>query len=80
MQVQIKRSEDSSGVMFAPTEEEAMRKIKEQYPGAVSVAWEPDYDRLDPAGRPKGQIKLVYENPSALGHKSGVIARIRKYS
>jgi hypothetical protein len=40
MQVQIKRSEDSLGVMFAPTEDEAMCKIKEQYPDAVSVPWE----------------------------------------
>jgi hypothetical protein len=80
MQVQIKRGHDFSGTIFALTEPDAMRKIKDEYPDAVGVPWEGDYDRLDPGGQPKGQIKLVYENQSTIGRKSRLIARIRKYS
>jgi hypothetical protein len=80
MQVQIKRGEDLSEPIFTPTEDDAMRKIKDQYPDAVSVPWVPDYDQLDPGGQPKGRIKLVYESQSALGRKSGLIARIRRYA
>jgi hypothetical protein len=79
MQVQIKRGEGLSGAILALTEEEAMRRIKDEYPDAVGVPWEADSDRLDPGGQPKGQRKLVYENQSALGRKSRLIARIRRY-
>ena len=80
MQVQIKRGGDLSGTILALTEEDALRKIKDEYPDAVSVPWEADSDRLGPGGQPKGQIKLVYENQSTLGRKSRLVARIRKYS
>ena len=78
MLVQIKRGEDLSRPILALTEEDAMRRIKDQYPDAVSDAWELDYDRLDPRGQPKGHIKLAYENQGAVGRKSLLIAQIRK--
>jgi hypothetical protein len=80
MQVQIKQGTDLSGAIFALTEEDAMRKIKDHYPHAVSAPWEPDNDRLDAGGQPKGQIKLVYENQASVGREAGVVARIRRYN
>ena len=80
MQVEIRRSPNSWETILVPSEEDAMRTIKEPYPDAVSVPWVADYDQLDPRGRPSSQIKLVYENQITLGRKSGLIARIRKHS
>jgi len=78
MQVQIRRSADSAETIVVATEEDAMCKIKESYPDAVSGRWDTDYDRRLPGGRPSGQIKLVYENQRALGRKSRLIAHIRR--
>jgi hypothetical protein len=80
MQVQIMRGKALARVSLALTEEDAMRRIKDEYPDAVSVAWEADCDRLDLRGQPKGQRKLVYENQGTLGRKSRLVARIRKYA
>ena len=77
MLVHIRRGPNDWETIRVPTEEDAIRKIREQYPDAVSGPWEADYDYAVQASPPVGQIKLVYETQSAPSRKSQPIAQIR---
>jgi hypothetical protein len=77
MQVHIRNSSNSWETISVPTEEDAMRMIKHQYPHAVSGPWETDRDRLthESTGR---MVKCVYVNQPALDRNCPPIAKIRK--
>src|SRR5206468_4038126 len=66
----IRRSPNRWETIQVSTEEDAIRKIREIYPDAVSGPWEADYDYAVQAGPPVGQVKLVYETQSAPSRKS----------
>ena len=77
MLVHIRRSPNRWETIQVPTEEDAIRKIKEQYPDAVSGPWEADYDHAIEGAPSSGQVKLVYETQSAPSRRSQPIAQIR---
>ena len=77
MLVHIRRSPNRWETIQVPTEEHAIRAIREQYPDAVSGPWEADYDYAVQGVPSIGQIKLVYETHSAPARKAQPIAQIR---
>ena len=80
MRVHVRGRTNLWETIIVPTEDDAIRKIKERYPAAVSSSWQTDNDRLLPESQPRGQIKLLYENQRALNLRSPPIAKIRKDS
>jgi hypothetical protein len=77
MLVHIRRDTRRWETIQVPTEEDAIRKIRELYPDAVSGPWEADYNYAVQGGASAGQIKLVYETQSSPARKVLPIAQIR---
>jgi hypothetical protein len=76
MIVHIKRNETTWETFTATNEEDALRKIRQQYPRATR-----DSEGMAP-GRPLAadQAMHVYEAPRASEPRSGLVARIREGS
>jgi hypothetical protein len=56
--------------------DEAIRKVKELYPNAVSGPWQTDYTGLLPAG----EVMCIWQNQEKLDRNSAPIAGIRRYT
>ena len=74
MIVHIKRNETTWETFTAATEDEALSKIRQQYPRASNRSSGTDRDR----SFPMGQVMYIYEALESIEHSSRLVARIRK--
>jgi hypothetical protein len=74
--VRVKRSATTWETFTAASEDEAISKIREQYPKAVNYPWGIDRD----GAAPGGQVMYVYDAQESSGHSSQLVARMRRES
>jgi hypothetical protein len=73
MIVHIKRNETTWETFTAASEEDALGKIRQQYPRAANRSQGIDRDRSLPVGK----VMYVYEAQDSPEHSSRLVARIR---